>query len=717
MPAESDTVAPPHRLIGGRVPRLLALLVLATLVPLVPAHALHAVPAQVPGDNEVATVTLTEVEPSVVGTDDVLTLGGVITNTSDAPLVDPLPALRWSSDPLQSLDEVDLVSTNPLFRYGLVDYRFTDPLPTLDAGDQVEFSLDVDLAELPVRGGVHVFGVDVLASLPDGLRVFVAAARTTVPVDDEGTDAQMDADTNLETPSDTDARLPVALLWPLAAAPALLPDGRLLDDALADELASGGRLDTLVGQAADTPVTWVVDPDLVRTAAVMAGGYRTVSGGEGTGSADAERFLADLATAISPRSDVRAVPAADPDVGGAQAAGIEPDAVQAGVADGLGDATLQTLVGRSVPALSLLVDRPVTNRMLGGYLRGGVDTTVLARAATTAGAATASPDGPPPVARLDRPQGRDVDAVVAGVPPGSVVADDLTATPETTSPIAARQWLLSSSAVLASTDPRPTGWVVAPPIRWYADEATSAALLASWREADWVTPVALSALDRSDEPIGLVAGADPEPLPQSTTDALATLADDVDRLQPLFVEPPLAPDELPRATARATSFAWQQTGAQGPGGGQAYVEALVAGVTAAEGQLRLVASPSITLSSRSGRFPVSMVNDSEVDVVVGVRFTSQNTSRLRVEDVAPEVLTAGEKRTITATAIATANGRLQVQAELVTTQGEQVGAPVAMLVDVTNVGALGWVVIGSGGLLLAVALTRSRLRSRTGNST
>ena len=671
---------------AGRLVALLAALLLASLTPLAPVQALTGLPAQVPGGGEVATVTLTEVAPSVVSGDDVLTLRGTLTNTSDAALSDPLPALRWSSDPLQTLDDVELVSTNPLFRYGLVDYRFGDVLPTLDPGDQAEFSLEVDLAQLPVRSGVHVFGVDVLASLPDGLRVFVAAARTTVPVD-----------------IDVDERLPVALMWPLAAQPALLPDGRLVDDALAGELADGGRLATLVSQASDTPVTWVIDPDLVSTAAVMAPGYETASGAQGAGAADAQQFLADLAAAIPTRADVRAIPAADPDVGGAQAADVEPEAVEATVSDGLADATLDTLVGRSVPAVSLLVDRPVTNRMLGAYLRGGVDTTVLARVATTAGTTTTSADGPPARARLDRPQGRDVDGVVASVPPEAV---------GTTGAIAARQWLLSSSAVLAAADPPTGGWVVAPPVRWQPDSATSDALLESWQDADWTRPVALSALPQAPEPIALVTGARPEPLPEDTTTTLDDLVADVERLQPLFVEPPLAPAELPRATARAISFAWQQESTQGPEQGTAYLDALVSTVTAAEGSLRLVVSPSITLSSRSGRFPVSMVNDSGVDVVVGVRFTSQNTSRLRVEDVEPAVLTAGEKRTITATAIATANGRLQVQAQLVTTQGEPVGPPVAMLVDVTNVGALGWVVIGAGGLLLAVALARARLRSR-----
>jgi hypothetical protein len=165
---------------------------------------------------------------------------------------------------------------------------------------------------------------------------------------------------------------------------------------------------------------------------------------------------------------------------------------------------------------------------------------------------------------------------------------------------------------------------------------------------------------------------------------------------------------LPGTLSRATSYAWQDD----PAAGTAYLGAVTSTITGVEDQIGLVVSPSITLSSRSGRFPITLVNDANADVVVGVEFTSQNSSRLRVEDIEPIVLTSGEKRTVTATALATANGRLQVTATLVSTERAPVGAPVSTIVDVTNVGALGWTVIAAGGVLLVAALARSRLRGR-----
>lgn len=656
--------------------------VLAGLATVLGAIAV-AVPAtgQVPGEAEVAQVVLADLDPPYAAGDDVVTLRGRLTNRGDAPLADPLPTLRWSSDPVQTLDDLSLVDSNPLFRYGRVDYRYADPLETLAPGDSATFRIEVPVDALGVAPGVYVLGVDVLATLPDGLRVFVASARTTLAVDLE-----------VERPLD------VAVLWPLAAAPSLLPDGRLSGDTLADQISPEGRLSMLVDRARDTPVTWVVDPDLVLTTAAMVDGYETVGQGPSpTGPADAARFLSELSGVLPSAADVRQVPLADPDVGGSLAAGLDPATVEESLTEGSSEPALSDLTGRPIPHLAVLVDRPVTNRMLGTYLRSGVGTVVL-----DSGAVRSIDDAGR--SRLERSKGRDVEAVVARRPPAAVDGVDAA--------LAARQWLLSTTAVLATAAPQETpadGQVVAPPLRWSVDTDVADALLEVWQDAPWVAPVPLGAISRSESPVTLDPGGPrPPALPAPIVDGLVTVLDDADRLGPLLAEPLLEPEQETRTVARATSHAWQED----EGAGLVYVRALAQTVTGVERDLSLLVSPSITLSSRSGRFPVTLVNDSDLDVVVGVAFTSQNTSRLRVEDIEPVLLTAGEKRTFTATALATANGRVQVSASLVTTDEMPIGRPEAAIVDVTNAGALGWTVIAAGGVLLAAALVRSRLRAR-----
>lgn len=676
---------PPPRTRTGAPPRVLsalaALLVTLTMAAALGTPSLAGTPVrptqQVPGGVEVAAASLTSVQPGVATRDDVLVMTGLLTNTSEADLVDPLPALRWSSDPLQTVAEVDLVATNPLFRYGRVDYRYSEPLDTLAPGEQTTFRVEVPLEQLGLGAGVYVIGVDVLATLPDGLRVFVASARTTVPVDVEVADP-----------------LPVAVLWPLAAAPSLLPDGSLTDDLLAEQIAAGGRLDALLDTAASAPVTWVVDPDLASTAAAMVGGYTTAApAGAGTGSADAARFLAEMSSVLAGGRDVAQAVAADPDVGGAQAADVDRDSLTALLRAGRAQPSVSQVVGRPVPPLAVLVGRPVTDDMVRSYVAAGVPTVVLDAAALT------SPDSDGR-ASLSLSEPSLADAVIARVPP-------TTLPDESGSAVTAAQWLAAVTAVQASSADPPTALVIAPALRWDPDPAAARALLDSWQGTSWIEPVGLADVDPTDQVVELRSDQQPTALPSETVTDLEALAADVQRLQPLVPEPLLAPADLPLASARATSFAWQEQ----PSRGADYVSALTSVVTAAERQISLVLSPSITLSSRSGRFPITLVNDAAVDVVVGVTFTSQNSTRLRVEDIEPTVLRAGEKRTVTATALATANGRLPVTASLVTTQDEQVGTSVQTIVDVTNVGALGWTVIALGGVLMAAAVVRARRRA------
>jgi hypothetical protein len=637
------------------------------------------VAAQVPGDADVAAVALTDLSPSYASSEDTLTVRGRLTNVSEAPLVDPLPVVRWSTDPVQTLDDLLLVAENPLFRYGQVDYRFTDPQTTLQPGESTTFSLSVPLTSLFLRSGVYVVGVDVLATLPDGLRVFVASARTTLPVDVDDT-----------TP------LPVALVWPMAAKPTLLPDGRLLDETVAEQIAADGRL-TAILAAGDDSVTWVVDPDLVATAAAMVGGYETVTRRSGTQAADAARFLGDLSRTLSSATDVRQAPSADPDVGGAQVVGLDATVVDAALSPaGPGDA-LTDLLGEPVSRMAHLSDRAVTDSMLSAYARAGVGTAML-------GTTAVQPSEAGAVAPLLLPDGSQLQSVAAHQVPASL--------PDVDAALAARQWMLSTTAVMADgvDEDGGVGAAIAPPLRWDVDSQTAQALVSAWRSAPWVEPTPVSALPVSDTPRTLVDLGSPAPLAEPLVNGLGGLLDDARRLQPLFPEPVLDPDDAGATVARTLSAAWQQA----PEQGVVYVEATTRTVTGVEEDLSLLLSPSITLSSRSGRFPITLVNDSAADVLVGVDFSSQNSSRLRVEDVEPVLLTAGEKRTITATALATANGRVQLAATLVTTEGGAIATPAMSTVDVTNAGALGWTVIIAGVGLFAAALVRARLRGRRG---
>jgi hypothetical protein len=641
-------------------------------------------PMQVPGGAVVAEAVLTAVQPAAVADDEPLVLTGTIRNVSAEPLVDPLATLRWSRDGLQSSEEIELVRDNPLFRYGQVDVGVGDSLPTLEPGEQAPFRLEAPLAELVPGPGVYVVGVDVLATLPDGLRVFVAAARTTVAV------AIPDGDP-----------LPAAMLWPLVASPSLLPDGRLTTDSLAAEIGPGGRLDSLARAPGTSPVTWVVDPDLLATTAAMVGGYETATPpATGSGGPDAAGFLAVLSSSLGADADVRQLPAADPDVAGMLAADLDPALVAETLTIAAQATEVSDLVGRPAPVLAVLTEDPTTRRAIRTYVDAGVGTVVLSTsdvlpAGDTAQAPVAGPDGTAPVAPLD---GLGVTAVRA-----ETIQDpstDPTVAPE----VAVRQQLLAETALQVTAQQPPSGVVLVPPLRWSTPPSVAAAALEAWQQATWLSPAPLRDLPPTTDTVRLRPDlAKPSPVDPRILAGLTAATAEVDRLAPLFAEPPLSGTERARTAARSLSTAWTDR----PRQGVAYVTGLQSTIAGAADGIELVLSESITLSSRSGRFPVTLVNESTADVVVGVRFDSQNSTRLRVEPIEPIVLTAGEKRTVTAMALATANGRVVVTATMMTSEDSPVGSRASAVVDVTNVGALGWVVVGSAGVLLAAALGRS----------
>lgn len=110
----------------------------------------------------------------------------------------------------------------------------------------------------------------------------------------------------------------VAWIWPLIDQPHRAGDGLFLDDRLTTDLDSG-RLRQLLDagkSSAGTPITWAIDPALVKDAQDLASkGYQvTGPGGRGTthrpASAAAQRWLSDVKGAAT---SYFAMPFADPD--------------------------------------------------------------------------------------------------------------------------------------------------------------------------------------------------------------------------------------------------------------------------------------------------------------------------------------------------------------------------------------------------------------------
>ena len=97
----------------------------------------------------------------------------------------------------------------------------------------------------------------------------------------DGTSGEVTAQTFVPSFTSNPAKSTVSWVWPLLDRPhRLLRSNVFLDDVLADEVDTGGRLYRLLQVAqqasARVPMTLVTDPDLIDELAVMAGGHYLV---------------------------------------------------------------------------------------------------------------------------------------------------------------------------------------------------------------------------------------------------------------------------------------------------------------------------------------------------------------------------------------------------------------------------------------------------------
>jgi hypothetical protein len=674
--------------------------VLGALASLISATAPHALGVEDPAD---VTVAFDPVTSSSLDPDGVLVLSGTVTNASSGDLrtVQVLP--RYSTDPLESASDVTRVAEEASFRTGRRDERHFDAVASrMDAGEARPFHLELPVSDLALpRQGVYVVGVDVRATPSGRQRETVAHVRTVLPY----------------LSSSTLPAVPVALVWPLTDRPAMLPDGTLADDALASSLAPEGRLGNLVAVGTQAPVSWLIDPDLVRTAQTMADGYdvqqQDGSVAPGTGHDIATAWLAGLAHAIADRRFVGALPLADADLVATVRSGDRrvqdrlPQAVapQESLAAALSQ--LPTDAGRNVDVTDGLV-APV----------GGAMDEATAQAVTQAGARTLILDG----ANLDgtggNPTGRlEVDDVSLGV----VAADTLLSTTlalaeKPGGDVQIRQRLLSATALRAisaqdaARDPVPL--IAMAPHRWAPTPTGLRTVVDAWTGTPWVHPVGLQA----------ATGTDPTPptvtLDYGDTDEAAELSgsylqevarahSEVSRVSTVLAQPGDAARPYEAALIRGLSAAWRQD----EPGGQAFIGAVVVQADRSLTAVRVGVPGELTLSGRTGRFPVTIENGLGQAVRVGLRFTSANPDRLTVPDVPAQVIEPGETAQLLVRAEAVANGRVEMAVRPVTGDGMEISPPQNFVIVATNFDTIGWIIVG-GAIAVLVAAAAFRLIRR-----
>lgn len=655
------------------------------------------------------TVRLDAMSPSVVPRRGAITLEGSVTNDSEEDWGDVNVTPFSSTTPITSRQELALAAQTP--EETAVGQRLDvfEPLGDLGPGESATFRLRVPRSELPISGdpgaywiGVHALGTDSTGrdAVADG------RARTFVPL--------------LTARQARAEAVPVSLVLPLRQAARRAADGSLDDPQLwVDLSAEEGRLSRLADfadAAGDRPLTWLSDPAVLDALSDLGRGNPPLS-------LDPEEQDGD-GTSDGPSPS--ALPSADSDAAGVPdgAASERARALVRQLRDSQDTQELLTLPYADPDAASLARRRPP----------------LLARAVALAERRTeardlegrsvvAPPDGFFDPELLDRlPADEDLllsDQGETGLPPDSTLegrrltlSDARTSSggpePERgTDPLALRQRILAEAAVQLVAggdggDVRPL--VVSLPQRWDPG--------ARWRDADFFDGLDTPWVRFAALPSGGTAYDAQLPYPRSE-EAAEVRGDNLRAaielgvagrtLGDLLTGDDDVADELVGASLQAVSY----TARRLP---RLSIERTDALATAARGELarvRVTGTDLVSLSSGSGDITVTLVNDLEQPVTVGLRV--ETDGEVRVDTGDPVELGPGQRST-QRLPVRSTDGVHEVTLQPVTRQGAAVGEAFTFSLRTSEVGRVIWVVIAAAGALLAVMILRRvvlRVRRRS----
>jgi hypothetical protein len=636
--------------------------------------------------------------------------------------------------------------------------RRTEPAETdrLGPGETTTFDLRLLVSDLRLTGGIGVYPLAVQARARyggDRGRTPLGLATTFVPWFPDG------------PPAPTR----VAWLWPLVDQPRRAPAEVMLDDVLAELVAPGdestprGRLQELLvagregakgacdqtaappeGTPRDSsvgcrgepvPVTYGIDPSLVYSVEAMVREYTVLENGKRVDhppSQNAEQWLVSLRAAAAD-SDVLALPFGDPDVVAMArvGSGLRDDAEQLRK---LGQAELRELLyeeGADRGPLTSVAWPPP------GPL------TSAARDVLVGGEATAivlDPEALPPAsaARSRTPSTRNElpsqFAEVTGLVPEEVLS--ALVTPDTDGwqgPRLAEQRFIVETAMIAAEVPNESRTLLIVPSRTadVAQAGLAAAMITDTGRLPWLCPVSLADVAAGRERC--------EDLPDDQGPAAAEQRSGIDppderdgELSPVFLERLAAIRQLTeqftdavlvdgtqeqtetkarllRATGRAASAAWRDE----PAEGRRMLALLEDDITNLRGLIRLVSKP-VLLTGESGTLQLSVQNELDQPVNVGIRLDETSAARLSSSATGVQVIPADTATQIPIRVEPRTSGRFVVLATLIDENGRPFGSPVRLDVRSTQYGRVALAVTGIAAAILLVAagvrITRRAMR-------
>lgn len=645
-------------------------------------------------DPEAVRVYLEAMSPAIPDPDDTLRFRGRVINASDRPIEDVSIRLRRSSSPAP--DRAGITSVADLGA-NIAPDQGREPTDVPLAGTRVVIADELapgQLGSFTLRVPVSGIGFTEAGSYPIALEVLgrqtgvdefdarQGMLRTFVPWVPNGTEIE-----------------PVSLtwLWPLASWPAQTVTGVLMDEQVPEELRPAGRLGQLlsVGDRYRSEVSWIVDPELVQVAGEMSTGYRVVREGvEVVGGDDAAaRTWLEQLKRVAGSSPPHALPYADVDASALTRGGLSTDVVRAVTR---APRILTSALG-TAPAGELYwapfgrIDRPTLDVLASA----GVAAVVLSADALPALDASAELAGQA-TAQLPTDFGS---MRVVLTDPGLTRILDL---PQRTTSdvITARQRFLAETATVALTLTSSERTLVVAPssVRWDPTASLVAPLLRATRSAPWLEPISLTTLLDESAPTtarrrgGYGEKARESELRRQHVAAIGRTTAQLEAFTSIIDNPLGVTEPFSEALLRAGSSGWRTQ----PLRGTELLDSIRADLDEETVKVRVLSEGTVTLSGESGRVPVTIVNDLDRSVTVGVALRSLPALRLDSEPETGIRIEAGRMASLDLQASVVGGEPLAVKVQLLDPEGRDYGQPATItLVSTAYARAASWVVVAA----------------------
>jgi len=576
-------------------------------------------------DDQPVRVSVKRMNPAVLSDQERIVVAGRIANVSLTEVNDAVVRLRLSTGPLQARQQIGRIATGSWDGYAVAgsDVYLGDVLPV---GAQRDFRIEVPRYSLPVDApGVYVLSVEVLGG--NGVEYTrLGITRTLLPYVPVGAEPVTSR---------------IVWLWPLSAAPARDARGVLLGDAVPEEISLGGRLRAILdtGAAYTREVTWIVDSELLQTVSAMERGYLVDLDGTvepGTRTAAARAFLNTLRDL--PGAQFRTLPYADVDVEGLIRGGLTTDVVRA--------------VASAPPLASTILQRRVDG-VIAWAPGGDYDTKAIETLAATGVRAVVLRDvAMPPMDGSITPTGSVDIATASGTVRGVLTDSGLRTAlslPQQGEPqiLLARQQFLAELTVMAFESPTIPRTLVAGSAgpRWNPSAALLRELLRLVRNIPWLTSIPLGTM--LEEPPSRIqrteAGDRPDrTLPPFYVDQLAALNARIAGVATVLPSPAAFTEPLTTTMLRAGSSAWRFRLYDG----ERLVDSVAQVVAEVEGGVSVVSGDDVILSGDTGSVPITVANDLDETVTVGVRLVGDPAPRLESDALTQVSIEPGKRESL-----------------------------------------------------------------------